>query len=151
MIAVFTSHWLAMLGLGRWLAPGGDLSRRMVLGMAGASALAVAWVVAPRAPWATVAYLAIMGLAASWELARVPIVRGSPDRGLFALVAAAAGLLVLDVFVDTYLVMNRRMQPVDYLNSEIGGALLAARVPIVGNKMYPVNSGPRIPPTTFTP
>ena len=76
----------------------------------------------PRQQGLTNAYLAIMGLAAAGELLRGPIFRpSSSERGLFALIAAAAGLLVLDVFADDYLVMNRRMQPVDYQLSYIGG------------------------------
>jgi len=123
---------LAMLGLGRGLAPAGDLGLRMALGLIAATALAVAWIVAPRSPWADGLHLAILGVAAAWELGRGPIGRPSPDRGLFALIAAAAGLLVLDVFADTTLVMSRRMQPVDYLHSYIGAERLASRAPMVG-------------------
>ncbi len=127
---------LAVLGLGRGLAPAADLGLRMALGLIAASALAVAWIVAPRSPWADTLHLAILGVAAAWELARGPIGRPSPDRGLFALIAAAAGLLVLDVFADTTLVMSRRMQPVDYLHSYIGAELLAARAPMVGQLLF---------------
>ncbi|HEY2157763.1 MAG TPA: hypothetical protein VGH33_19190 [Isosphaeraceae bacterium] len=123
---------LALMGIGRWLAPAGDLGRRMVLGVLGSSVLAVAWIATPRHPWVTAVYIAIMGLAAAMELVRGPMLRTSPERGLLALIAMSAGLLVLYVFADTYLVMNRRMQPVDYLNSYIGGQLLAARAPMVG-------------------
>ena len=128
--------FLAVLGCGRWLAPGGDPGRRMVLGLLGTTVLAVAWIVAPRHPVVTALYLAIMGLAAAWELVRGPIVRPAPDRGLMALIAMSAGLLVLDVFTDTDLVMSRRMQPVDYLNSYIGGELLAAPAPLVGQLLF---------------
>lgn len=124
--------FLATLGVGRVVAPGGDLGRRAVLGLLGASALAVGWIVAPRGSWADALFLATMGLAAAWEVVRGPIARPSPDRGLGALLAVSAGLLVLDVFADTYLVMNRRMQPVDYWNSYMGGELFAARAPLVG-------------------
>ena len=127
---------LAVLGLGRGLAPAGDFGLRMALGLVAGSALAVAWIVLPRSPWADSIHLAILGLAAAWELARGPVGRRGPDRGPFALIAAAAGLLVLDVFADTTLVMSRRMQPVDYLHSYIGAERLASGAPMVGQLLF---------------
>jgi hypothetical protein len=121
-----------VLGIGRRLAPDGDLGRRLILGLLGSTALAVAWIVAPRGWWEDAIYLGIMGSGAVWELFRGGFRRSAPDRRLTALIAASAGLLILDVFVDTCVVMSRRMQPVDYLNSHMGGELFAARAPLVG-------------------
>jgi hypothetical protein len=123
---------LGVLGVGRWLTPTGDLGRRMILGLLATTTFATVWIVAPRAAWADAIYLGVLGAAAVWELARGGFRRACPDRPLLALIAASAVLLVLDVFIDTYVVMSRRMQPVDYLHSHIGGELLAARAPLVG-------------------
>jgi hypothetical protein len=78
----------------------------MILGLLGSTALAVAWIIAPRGIWEDAAYLIILGGAACWELVRGGFRRAAPDRRLLALIAASAGLLVLDVFIDTYVVMS---------------------------------------------
>ncbi len=133
---VGTAVVLATLGCGRMVlslgtADPSDLGRRAVAGVACTAVVALVWCLLPR-HWAPAAAVmaAGVGIAVREAVWWMKTASTDPDRILVRWLLLAVLLLLCEVTVDTYLVTNRRIIPVDHLLSYLGSKRLVARVPM---------------------